>query len=487
MKKSIAKNYIYNLIYQLLTILLPLITTPYLSRVLGAEPIGIYGYTISIVTYFILFGSLGIAMYGQREIAYKQNDKKSRTKIFLEIIIVRTISLMFSMTLFYIIFGRTGEYAIYYKILLVEMLANVFDISWFFQGLEEFDKTVTRNMIVKSISLVLIFALVKQPSDLWKYFAIFVGSELLGNMSLWLYLPKYIEKTKIKDLELKKHIRPAITLFIPQIAIQIYTVLDKTMIGLLTNDMSEVGYYEQAQKVIRALILVMGALSTVMSSRIASEYAKGNKDNLKDCLEKSFNFVWLLGIPMMFGTIAIASKFVPWYYGEGFESVINILIATSPIVLAIGLNNVTGIQYLIQIGKEKEFTKSVILGATVNVILNIILIKLIGTLGASISSVIAEFIILFVQLKYFKEQFKIEEILKLSTKCFISGLIMLVVVLVLTNYLTVSIFNTIIEITVGVIVYIMVLFMLKYQFLYDICKQIITGIKEKINICKEKN
>ena len=174
MKKSIAKNYIYNLIYQLLTILLPLITTPYLSRVLGAEPIGIYGYTISIVTYFILFGSLGIAMYGQREIAYIQNDKKSRTKIFLEIIIVRTISLIFSMTLFYIIFGRTGEYAIYYKILLVEMLANVFDISWFFQGLEEFDKTVTRNMIVKSISLILIFALVKQPSDLWKYFAIFV-------------------------------------------------------------------------------------------------------------------------------------------------------------------------------------------------------------------------------------------------------------------------------------------------------------------------
>ena len=306
-------------------------------------------------------------------------------------------------------------------------------------------------------------------------------------MSLWLYLPKYIEKTKIKELELKKHIRPAITLFIPQIAIQIYTVLDKTMIGLLTNDMSEVGYYEQAQKVIRALILVMGALSTVMSSRIASEYAKGNKDNLKDCLEKSFNFVWLLGIPMMFGTIAIASKFVPWYYGEGFESVISILIATSPIVLAIGLNNVTGIQYLIQIGKEKEFTKSVILGATVNVVLNIILIKLIGTLGASISSVIAEFIILFVQLKYFKEQFKIEEILKLSTKCFISGLIMLIVVLVLTNYLTVSIFNTIIEIAVGVIVYIMVLFILKYQFLYDICKQIITGIKEKINICKEKN
>ncbi len=485
MKKSIAKNYIYNLIYQLLTILLPLVTTPYLSRVLGAEPIGIYGYTISIVTYFILFGSLGVAMYGQREIAYLQNNKKDRTKTFLEIVIVRAISLTISMILFYFIFGRTGEYAVYYKILLIQMLANVFDISWFFQGLEEFGKTIIRNTIVKLLSLISIFVLVKQPSDLWKYFIILVASELIGNISLWFYLPKYVEKIKLKTLQLKKHIKPAIALFIPQIAIQIYTVLDKTMIGMLTNNMSEVGYYEQAQKVIRALILVMGSLSTVMSSRIASEYAKGNKENLKDCLEKSFNFVWFLGIPMMFGTIAISSKFVPWYYGEGFEPVINMLIATSPIILAIGLNNVTGIQYLIQTGKENIFTKSVVVGAIVNIILNFIFIKTIGTIGAGISSAIAEFIILFVQLKYFKEQFSIRKILKLSIKCFICGLIMLIVVLILTNYLSVSILNTIIEVAIGGIIYIALLFIMKYQFLYDIVNQFIIGIKQKLRTKKE--
>jgi len=135
LKKSIAKNYIYNLIYQMLTILLPLITTPYLSRVLGAEPIGIYGYTVSIVTYFILFGTLGVSMYGQREIAYLQQDKKARSKTFWEIVIIRTITLSISILLFYLVYGRTGEYAIYYRILIIQLVANLFDISWFFQGI----------------------------------------------------------------------------------------------------------------------------------------------------------------------------------------------------------------------------------------------------------------------------------------------------------------------------------------------------------------
>ena len=149
MKKSIAKNYAYNLVYQMLTIFLPLVTTPYLSRVLGAESIGIYGYTISIVTYFILFGTLGVLLYGQREIAYVQDDKKARSKAFFEIIIIRTITLSISIILFYLIYGRSGEYALYYQILIVQLIANIFDISWLFQGIEEFDKTVVRNLIVK--------------------------------------------------------------------------------------------------------------------------------------------------------------------------------------------------------------------------------------------------------------------------------------------------------------------------------------------------
>lgn len=480
MKKSIAKNYIYNLIYQMLTILLPLVTTPYLSRVLGAEPIGIYGYTISIVTYFILFGSLGVAMYGQRQIAYQQQDKTARSKSFWEIVIIRTITLTISIILFYLIYGRTGDYALYYKILIIQLVANIFDISWLFQGIEEFDKTVIRNLIVKMLSLVLIFILIKTPEDLWKYFTIYVGAELIGNITLWLYIPKYLEKIKIKELQLKKHIKPALALFIPQIAIQIYTVLDKTMIGKITNNMLEVGYYEQAQKVVKSTLIVVSALQTVMNSRIANAYAKNDKEEIKQCLEKSFHFVWFLVIPIMFGLIAIAPNFVPWYYGEGFDRVTPILISTAPILIVLALSGITGVQYLVQIGKQKTFTLSVTIGAVVNIILNFILIRIWGGVGATIASVIAEVIILAIQLKYFKEQFTLIQILKLSIKCFISGIIMFIVVKLMANNMTVSILNTIIQITVGGIIYILSLFLLKYQFLKDLYSQIFTGIKDKL-------
>lgn len=481
MKKSIAKNYIYNLIYQMLTILLPLVTTPYLSRVLGAENIGIYGYTISIVTYFILFGTLGVSMYGQREIAYKQSDKAARSKTFWEIIILRTITLSISILLFYLIYGRTGEYAIYYRILIIQLVANLFDISWLFQGIEEFDKTVVRNLIVKLLSLVLIFVVIKTPEDLWKYFAIYVGAELLGNMTLWLYLPKYLEKINVKTLEIKKHIKPVIALFVPQIAIQIYTVLDKTMIGKITGDMVEVGYYEQAQKVVKATLTILTALQTVMNSRIANAYATKNEKEVKKCLEKSFNFIWLITVPMVFGLIAVATKFVPWYYGEGFEGVTNILIVTAPILIAMGISGVTGTQYLVQIGKQKEFTISVVCGAITNVIFNIILIHFFNGVGAAMASVIAEIVIALVQLKYFKDQFKITEILKLGTKCVISGIVMFIFVKLLTDILPISIINTIIEVIVGGIIYIIMLIILKYSFLTDIYNQIIGGIKNKLS------
>ena len=434
MKKSIAKNYIYNLIYQMLTILLPLVTTPYLSRVLGAESIGIYGYTISIVTYFILFGTLGVSMYGQREIAYKGENKRERSKAFWEIITIRTITLSISILLFYLIYGRSGEYALYYRILIVQLIANLFDISWLFQGIEEFDKTVVRNLIVKLLSLVLIFVIIK----------------------------------------------PAIALFLPQIAIQIYTVLDKTMIGAITKDMVEVGYYEQAQKVVKAALTIVGALQTVMNSRIAYAYAKNDTEEINRCLEKSFNFAWFLTIPMMFGLIAIASKFVPWYYGEGFDGVTPILIVTSPILVAIGLSGITGVQYLVQTGKQKEFTISVVAGAIINVILNMIFIHIFKGTGAAIASVISELSIFAIQAYFLKEKFQIARILKLSRKCFASGIIMFIIVKLVTCLMQVSILNTVIEIVIGGIIYLVMLLVLKYEFLYNILNQIKDGIKDKL-------
>lgn len=466
-KKSIAKNYIYNLIYQLLTVLLPLVTTPYLSRILGAKSIGIYGYTVSIVTYFILFGTLGMSLYGQREIAYRQTNIIEKSKTFFEIIILRTITLFISISTFYFVFCINNEYSLYYSILLVQLIATGFDISWFFQGMEEFDKTVIRNIIVKILSLILIFVVIKKPEDLWLYFVIYVLSELFGNISLWLYLPKYLKKVNIRLLNIKKHIKPVISLFLPQIAIQIYTVLDKTMLGVLTNNMNEVGFYEQAQKIVKALLLVVGSLQAVMSSRIANSYAKKDHNEINNCMNLSFKFVWFLIVPLCFGVISLAPKFVPWFYGSGYEKVIPLLITSSFLLIAIGLNGVTGVQYLVQIGKQNFFTISVIIGAVVNFIMNIVLIRYFSSVGATISSVIAEFSILILHIIYIKKRtsYRISNMFKPCIKCLISGLIMFGVLIPIVNYLPIGIMYTFIEIIIGCMVYVICMKILKYDLL----------------------
>ena len=309
-KKSIKRNYIYNLIYQVLILILPLVTTPYLSRVLGAENIGIYSYTLSISTYFILFGSLGVAMYGQREIAYVQDNKYKRSKIFFEILILRFITLGIAILTFYLTFCIKGSYKVYYRILILELLSNIIDVSWFFQGLEEFKKTVTRNTIVKIISVICIFAFVKTKDNLLQYFIIYVLSTFIGNITLFLYLPKFIQKIKIKELRPFSHFKANLALFIPQI----YTVLDKIMIGTIISGKKEVGYYEQAQKIIKLLLTIATSLGTVMIPRMASTYANGDEGKLKEYLYKSFKFVFFIVFPIMFGIISISKKFVPLFF-----------------------------------------------------------------------------------------------------------------------------------------------------------------------------
>lgn len=478
-KKSVAKNYIFNLLYQLLTIVTPLITTPYVARVLGVENNGIYGYTWSIVTYFVLFGSLGTALYGQREIAYIQNDRKKQTNVFWEILSIKTIAYLIVIIAFYLMFCLNGDYSLFYKILVIELVANLIDISWFFQGNEEFDKTVIRNMIVKITGLVCVFLFVKNENDLWKYFLIYVLSDLLGNLSLWIYVPRYLEKSNKKKLHLKKHVKPIILLFLPQISVQIYAVLDKTMLGQLTKSMSEVAYYDQAQKIIKALLLVVSAMSTVMCSRVANSYAKNKINDVKKYLKQSVSMVWLIATPLVFGVFAVASEIVPIYFGNGYDAVIPLMCATSLILIGIGLNNVTGIQYLIQAGKQNIFTLSVTVGAVINVILNLVLIKLFGTIGAVYSSIISEFVILVIQLFYTKEVITIKDIIYSSIKYLVSGIVMFIVVILLGKILTPGLISLCIKIIIGALIYCSSLLVMKDKFTIDIINQILQTLKLK--------
>jgi len=425
-KKSIAKNYIYNMIYQVLILILPLITTPYLSRVLGAEGIGIYSYTYAIVTYFILFGSLGVALYGQREIAYAQENKEKRKKVFIEIVIFRFITILLSTIIYFFAFVNGKEYQIYYTILMLELVAAAFDISWFFQGLEEFKKTVTRNVLVRICSVTLVFILVKTKEDLAKFTLIYSLADLLGNLSLWLYLPKYLKGIKVEKISIKQHLPHIILLFIPQIANQIYNILDTTMIGWLVKDKSETGYYEQGHKVIRLLLTIVNSLGVVMIPRMANAFANNDKKQINSYMKMSFRFTFFLSFPIMFGIISISNAFVPVFFGSGYDKVNYIIYLLSPMILLMGIANVIGTQYLLPTKRQKEYTFSVTVGVIVNFILNYILITLYESIGAAIATVLSQLVVDILQYNHIKDEIKIKDLIKVCANYVISALIMFI-------------------------------------------------------------
>jgi len=485
-KNTIAKNYIYNLIYKMLELIMPLITIPYVSRILGAEGIGIYNYTVSITTYFILLGSLGIGLYAQREIAYVQQDLEKRSKIFWEVLLIKIFTLSISMIIFYFTFVTQGEYSIYYKILILEIVANMLDISPFFQGMEEFKKIIRKNMIIKITSILCVFIFIKNPTDIDTYIFIYALSTLLGSLSLWLDLPKYITKVKIKSLELKKHLKIAFELFIPQIAIKIYTVLDKTMLGVLITDKTEVGYYGQTDKIIRTVLSIITSLNIVMIPRMANKFANGEDKNIRKNILTSFKFTFFLAMPMMLGLIAIAKDFMPWFLGEGFENSIYITYAMSPIILVIGLGNLIGNQYLLPISKQRQYTIAIVIGAITNVILNFILIPKFAAIGAAIATVIAEAVVTGIQFYYIRKDYDLKYVWNMSIKYIISSIIMAICVIV-ANILLLSnvsvLIRIIVDIIVGTTIYLLILVIMKDEFL----KQILNKAYKIKYICNKIN
>ncbi|MEG1300330.1 MAG: flippase [Erysipelotrichaceae bacterium] len=464
--KSVVKNYLYNFSYQILLLIVPLITTPILSRVLGPNPIGSYGYTQSICTYFILFGTIGINMYGQREVAYVQNDKTKRSKIFFEIIILRALTVSFSLVFYVLLFCNSALYSTLFIIQAIDIIASACDISWFYQGMENFKKTVIRNFVVKIIGVFVILCFIKGPNDLPLY--VFCNSLILlfGNLSLWLSLRKEVSKVPFNELQIKKHLKPTLILFLPQIATQIYTVLDKTMIGQLST-ITQVGLYEQSQKIVKIGLSVVTALGTVMLPRMASVFASGDKKMMRQHLEDSFQFVTFLSIPIMFGLIGISNFFVPWFLGHKFVGAINIIIVTSPIIYFIAISNVIGMQYLLPTRRQGEFTLSVIVGSLVNFVINFILIAKYKAVGAAIGSVCAELTVTLIQCYAIREDYGLKRILSISAKRLIAGLIMALIVFKVSTVLDKNFVNLFLIISIGAFIYVAILLLFKDCWIYE--------------------
>ena len=247
---SIKKNYLFNSSYQILALIVPLITTPYVSRVLGANGIGIYSYTYSIVSYFVLFSALGTATYSNRNLGIVRDNIEERTKFFWNIFSLRAILSSISLVIYFsyvIILAENKFIAALQGIYLLDLMM---DVTWFFQGMENFKIIAVRNYVIKLVNVIFIFTMVRDEGDLWWYVLGLAGWTFLANLSMWIPLRKLIKSPSIKRIKPFKNISIIIQLFVPTIASQIYTMLDKSMIGWISGNPSENGCYEQSDKIV---------------------------------------------------------------------------------------------------------------------------------------------------------------------------------------------------------------------------------------------
>jgi len=288
--KSIKRNYIYNVLYEVLTVLTPLITAPYLARVIGAELIGTFSFSKSIVSYFELFAIMGIAVYGRREIAFYQNDIKERSKAFWNTKLT-SLCISSSVLLVYILFAAYRKSPLYW-ILTLLIISDMVDVSWFFKGMEEFGRIVLRNVVVKAVSLVCIFTFVRSKSDFLLYAFIYVGVELLSQLMLIPQLRRFLCKVPIREIRLFKNFKSIILLFIPAVAVHIYYMIDKSMIGWITRDSFQNGYYDQALSIVRTILPLVTSMGAVVLPRISLYHKQKDDANVRKYVYKNARFLW---------------------------------------------------------------------------------------------------------------------------------------------------------------------------------------------------
>mgnify|MGYP000060475785 CR=1 FL=1 len=450
--KHTNKNFLYNVIYQVFIFIIPLISTPYISRVLGVDNIGIYSYTYSIVYYFMLGSMLGINNYGAREIAKKSENKKEMSKTFFSIYFLQLFC-CFIMILLYFLFISIYNYE-YKSILFIQfiyLLSCIFDINWLFFGLEKFKITISRNIIIKTFSLVLIFLLVKNESDLWIYTLVMSISTLISQLYLWIFAKREIKFYKVKIKEIFYHLPKCIILFIPIIAYSIYRVMDKTMIGSMASTI-QLGNYESAEKIINIPISFITALGTVMIPHMS----KIEEDDLEEKIIHSFNLCFFFIMPMVLGLFIISEDFTIVFFGNEFIDTGKLIILLLPTVVFGGITSVIRSNYLIPKDKDRIYIASTILGAIVNLMLNIIFIKKFGAFGACIGTIFAEFTVMTYQIINTRNNINYKRIISNILSYFIKALIMAFIIFIVGLLVDNIVLRLILRIILAIIIYLLI-------------------------------
>lgn len=467
---KVLKNYAYNLSYQLLLIVLPIITTPYVTRVFSSNDLGTYSFFNSIVTYFVLLATLGVANYGTKEIS---GNRTIIRKNFWGIYTLQLGATILSLTLYILLcltFSLMQNPVAY--ILGLSLLSKGLDISWLFQGLEDFRKITVRNITVKLVGVIAIFLFIKSASDLYLYVFLLTIFELLGQLSMWLPAKEFIGKLHFDLMYAKRHLKPVILLFLPQIAISLYVILDSTMLGVLASA-RDVGIYDQALRLVNILLTLVTSLGSVMLPRVSNLLSLGDHKAVNKMHEMSFLIYNLVIFPIMAGMLIVNDDFVNFFLGQDFQEARYAIAIMIFRMFFIGWTNIMGIQILIPHNKNKEFMLSTTIPAIVSVGLNLLLLPKLGYIGAAIVSVLTETLVWGIQFFYTHTYLREVPIIGSLIKIIISSGFMYGILLFVKQFLNVSpMINVGLYAVLGAIIYASLILIFKVINLNELKQQL---------------
>lgn len=399
-----ARNFIYNIGYQVLIIIVPLILAPYISRVVGPEGVGTYSYTYSIVTMFGLFASLGMAKYGNREISKCGDDREKRTRVFSELISFK-LAMSLAVLAVYLCFVKIsgGGYTAALLIQLFNLLSFMADISWFFWGMQEFRITTAICAFYNVLSVFFVFAFVKTETDVGIYIFILAFRAFLIQLTPWLPVRRYVDVRLSFKTAFRRHWKSLLLLFFPVFAKYLYNMMDRIMIGNMV-DIAEVGYYENVQSITITAVTVLTAAGDVVMPGMTRLYMEGNMERARKMFRGTFHLISFLSVGMMFGFMAVAEEFIPWFYGDQFYKCIRLLQMIAPVVLFSGYADLIRNVFLLPRYRDKEYVIALLAGAAVNFAINISLIRPLGSAGAIIGTVCAECLVMAVQFWFVRHE-----------------------------------------------------------------------------------
>ncbi|MBR6533710.1 MAG: oligosaccharide flippase family protein [Clostridia bacterium] len=479
-KKSVTENVFFNMLYQVLVTVLPFVTTPYIARSLGLSANGVHSFTESIVTYFIIFGAIGTSLYGIRKIAYIRDDEEELARVTKEIISLRLILTVITLAIYVPLLCFNNEYAYIYRIQIINIIANGIDITWFYQGVEDFKKVTIRNLIVKFLYVVCLFIFIKEPSDLPWYVFLIVISSLIGNLIMVYYLPQYVDLRKGKKLNLLSHLKPSFVLFIPQAMNYIYALIDRSMLGWLTNT-DNVGLYDQAQRIVRMITAILQSVGYVMMARVANLTMSNDREGIIAYIRKSVNFNLFIAFPAMFGILGVADDFIPFFLGQEYVDVAPILKVLSILVFTTSMNSLMGVQLLIPLGKEKVYTIATAVGAIISVVGNLLLIPKFEIFGSCIAYVVAETAVFVISYWNLRDMFNLGRLLKDNISIIVGSVLMYIVVRIISIFDMNIIVKLLCELMSGASVYFAIAFITKNETFLMILDKVFSFLRGFIN------